>query len=185
MNFLLTILMFTLSAVLSILSALFVPNEDGAEFLFGLGYFFLGVAVITVFVTVFQTMALKQSYENTISLIKQNKKLIVLAQEKLAEYIKEASESMTKLYPEFEKEIFKNISPTNVNELRMYMAKYPEMKFNSVLEVHIENIRRLTAEIYEEKERLEYRYREIRDYQNSKWFLCKPKVDAELLKEIS
>jgi len=184
MNFIFIFLFVLVASMLSLGGASFVENNNGHTFLIGMSIFFAAVSAIVIIVTFIQQIALPQCVLDEISEATKIKRKIKLFKEQMDDYIKQVSETMTKLYPEFEKEIFKSVSPNNVKDLRTYLAQYPEIKFNSILETHIKNILNLNSNIYEEKAHLEYCYKRLRDLYNGNWMLRKPKLEESLRKEI-
>lgn len=55
----------------------------------------------------------------------------IIEEEEYANYKNDFAEFYNKLYPDYEKEIFKNMNPTDKSELSALLVKYPELQYST------------------------------------------------------
>lgn len=158
-----------------------VPPEPGyINFLIGFGILAYAIAIIFSVIGIFQQMALRSRQVFYQIRIKTLQKAVVMAQERLTEFLDMNSDRLTKEYPEYEKEIFKTISPTDASQLEMYLAKYPELKFSGLLVQHFNTVNELTKNIYDNKHEVNRRVEDLEELMISDWYLIKRAVPQEI-----
>lgn len=185
MNFIILFLTFALfSATSFTLRSVFVNVDVRLTFLV-FGIVFCAVSFIILCVSIFQTFELRLCQVKDVNSIKCLKKKITLVQEESRDYVNKISESMMKIYPDHEKEIFKSISPADAEQLNVYLAKYPELKFNGVLEKHIQNINQFISNEYGYKKELENTFAQMRTREECGWYMFKKKLSQDIINEIN
>jgi len=101
--------------------------------------------------------------------------------EKILQNIKtEFEEYFTKTYPEYEKEIFAKMSPVDAESLSVYIAKYPELKFNCVMESFDKKVTTAMNCISGCETEMEDSIRKIKDRRDCNWFLFKVSIPKEI-----
>jgi len=148
-------------------------EPDTVNFLVGLGIFNYIVSVIFMVVGFFQQMTLRGNqifFELRIKTLRKNE---VVAKLRLAEFLANNSENLTKLYPAYEKDIFASMPPTDSSQIEMFMTKYPELKFSGLLTKHFDEVNILTQKIYSIKEGINSRLEDLEELMLSDWYLVK------------
>jgi len=179
MNFIISIIMFVILGITAILSGNLFTG-DPAKACLGFGIAFLAIAFIFTLVFVFQTMALIGCQRQQISQFFLIKKKIEIAQKLLEDTRAEFKDYFTKLYPEYEKEVFSKMSPDDAKTLSVYMTKYPELKFNGVLESFATRIAERMRLVYDLQTQLNEIAKTIKDTNQSSWFLIRVSVPQEI-----
>jgi hypothetical protein len=177
--------MFALLATLSFVLRGQFSNAEVQNTFLVFGIIFSTASTVVAIVAVFQSMTLRQEQIKHVSAIKKEKKYAALVQEQFTEYIEKVAENLTKIYPDYEKEIFKSISPSDAEQLSVYLAKYPELKFNGVMQKHVETMRYYIDSIYSHKKEIQDIYEKIKNLQQCDWFLFKNKLHEDIVKEIN
>jgi len=186
MNFIYSILFTGLTSLILFLTGKnFIDTPGPQEVVIGLSVFFAGITFIFTAVCFFQNLTLKETQKQDIQSITTYKKKISNKKRQMEDYKKEIESSLTKLYPEYEKEMFKAMNPSDAENLSIYLAKYPELKFNGVLKTFTDKLTTILNEVTELEQNLEYVYERIRNRNQCSWFLFKMPLSEELLKEIA
>ncbi len=183
MNFIYSIIAFALfSAISFLLSGITEGNPGGFFYIAGFG---LGiVSVIFIGVGFFNNLEIREWQKRDIARIRTTGKEIALKEKLMADYKKEMGDSLTKVYPEYEKEMFKNMTPTDAENLNIFLAKYPELKFNGVLGSYTDKLTEMLKDISETKRHLEGTYENIKVRNENDWYLLKIKIPEKIQKAI-
>ena len=104
----------------------------------------------------------------------------VIAKERLTEFIEKNTERLTKDYPEYEKEMFRSMSPSDSSQLEMYLVKYPELKFSGLLVSHFDEVNNLTQKVYDNKHSINSRIEDLEELMNSDWYMLKRAIPQEI-----
>lgn len=172
MNFFLTTLVFW---TLAFGNYLLSRNAGGEAFeafsAFAIGLFCLGLVVQVV--GIFQNMVLREAQRRTLRDIATIRKKIEITKKSLEEYKAEFSTSLTKHYPDYEKEMFKTMSPSDAQGLTAYLAKYPELQFNGVLQKYTDGVASFLKEINRYQDKIEDEISDVELRQSSGWYYCK------------
>jgi len=184
MNFIISIIMF---AVLSIAAFSLQPvtsNPDGQLTFYVFGVI-LAAATVVMFVTMlFRNMDYTSVVQRYLSKLKKAKANIQIAKNQYEEYSEKFSDHVTKLYPDYEKEVFKSISPADANQLQIFMGKYPELKFNGVLTNYTNKLNYYMEKMFEEEKDVERTLHYIRIAMASNWYLVKMKLSDEITSKL-
>jgi len=172
MNFIFSILFFIVASVASFfISRNFTGEAQVAFFVAGC---ILGI-ISFVFSAAgfFQNLEMREMQKYLISRIKKEKRDIELRKQYLATYKTEVESFLTKLYPDYEKEMFKTMSPRDAETLQVFASRYPELKFNGVLQSFTEKLAEILRGIRDAEVNLEHTYEQIRTRDGSGWFLAR------------
>jgi hypothetical protein len=74
-------------------------------------------------------------------------------------------------YPQYKKEIFNGMSNNDSKELKSIMVKYPELKFDGVLNIYIGKISDYLRVLNQLDESINYRNCEIQDIMSNDWLI--------------
>jgi hypothetical protein len=150
------------------------------------GTIFLAATVITFLAALFQNMILHRNIKHNFNKIREHQKDKKTYEAQMAQYKKEVENSLTKLYPDYEKEIFNAINPNDAEHLSALMMKYPELKFNGVLETYTGKIAAFVKSINGRDREINEEIREMEDTETCGWMLGsvkKPQFVLDLVKE--
>lgn len=134
MNFIYTIILFAIISTTGFSIASFLPAGNLWNTAIIAGVIFLIAAVIALLAMVFHTMEFKNDCRRYFNEIRENLRDLKSIKKEMNSYKEEITDSLTKLYPEYEKDMFKNMNPSDAENISALMVKYPELKFNGVLE---------------------------------------------------
>ena len=185
MNYIISILAFALTSVILFLTSnQFEPTPKGEGGLHD-AFFVVGIitgviSIIFVFVALFTNMDKKQEFKKLLTKLKRLRSMITMAQEDLSNYKKEFEETLTKSYPEYEKGLFKEMNPSDSETLSAIMVKYPEIKFNSVLNEYVVGIKQRLKNIYELKEQTISTKEDLQDMVDNGWRLVKLEIPKDI-----
>jgi hypothetical protein len=105
-------------------------------------------------------------------------KLINIYKEKQSELLIDFKSYLGEKYPDFEKQIFKNI---NESKSDMHIVlKYPELESSKTIMKLADEINKLADAVYSLREKVEYRCEDIRYYKNGKWEIIKPIIPKDI-----
>lgn len=172
MNYLYFIFMtLTLSVSSLVASNSFEYTKGGGwhEFFIGLGVLSALVTLIILFVSFGQTLSEKQHFRSKCNTIRKLRKDIVNLTNDIQRYKNEFKQIITEMYPQYEKEVFKNMQPQDFESLTSIMVKYPQLKFDGVLNGYVDKINSIFAKIMEKESYITEYYKEAKDIQESKW----------------
>lgn len=159
-----------------------IGSFSGEATFFVFGCILLGISVIFIFVGFFQNLEAREEQKRCIIGIRTLKKKISLRESLVTTYKLEIEKSLIKLYPEYEKEIFKNMAPSDAENLNVFLVKYPELKFNGILQSFTNHLTDMLERINGVKRELENSYEEINIRNNNDWFLWKLKLPENIKK---
>ncbi len=184
MNFIYSIIFFVLFSTISFLLSGITEGDIGGFFY--IAGFLLGIiSVIFVVVGFFHNLETRESQKRDIARIRTYKKKIVHRESLMTDYKTEMEDSLTKLYPAYEKEMFKSMTPADAENLSVFLAKYPELKFNGVLESFTDNLTEMLTNVNETKRYLEDTYEDIKIRNENDWFILKVKIPEEIQKALA
>lgn len=172
MNYLYFIFMtLTLSVSSFVVSNNFPPTKDGGwhEFLNVIGVISAIVTIIFVIVSITYTLNLKQRFRSICNIIRKYRKDIDNLNSDIQRYKIEFKQIITEMYPQYEKEVFNHMQPNDLESLTSIMIKYPELKFDGVLNGYINSINAIFNKIIEIESYITQYYSEAKDIQEDKW----------------
>jgi len=181
MNFIITFFLFAFLSVVGFISQWLIKDHSlNASLWFAALGIISTIVSLVLFVLFFtRNMYFRQRQSELINRLIRQKKLIVGEQDIYDNYVNKFSDDIMKLYPEYEKEIFKNVNPEDIEQIGVFLTKYPNLKFNGVLEKHIETTRSLYANIFARKKDVIETAEEIRNLQENDWFLLKKEIPEQ------
>lgn len=180
MNFLITFAVFLILSIVSFATSTLFTSENSRLTFIVFGSIFLVVSIITLIAMVFVTMNFRKSQRESINQYYARKKKLTIAENNFEKYKQAVTEDVTKLYPEFEKNIFQMISPTDASALEIYLAKYPELKFKGLLKEYLEKLTEKQTAISQREMYLVENLEEIKNRQDNEWYLFKIKLPGNL-----
>ena len=183
MNYLYFIFITLILSVSSFLSSLnFNPSKNGGwyEFFIGICLISAVIMIIVVIIAISNTLIEKQSFRSKCNLIRKYRKDIVNLTNDIQRYKTEFKDIITEMYPQYEKEIFKNMQPQDFDSLSMIMVKYPELKFDGVLNGYVDKINDLLRKIMDCQGYITYNYSQIKDIQEDKWLFGKIELPSDI-----
>jgi hypothetical protein len=172
MNYLYFIFMTLILSVSSLVtSTRFENTKDGGwyEFFIGLGVLSAIITLIILIISIGNTLSDKQSFRSKCNSIRKLRKDIDNIDNEIRKYKTEFKEIITEMYPQYEKEVFKNMQPQDAESLTMIMVKYPELKFDGVLNGYVNKINALFDKIMDKQYYITDYYKEAKDIQEDKW----------------
>ena len=181
MNFIITFFLFAFLSAVGFVSQWLIKDYSlNASLWFAALGIISTIVSLVLFVLFFtRNMYFRQQQSELINRLIRQKKLIVGEQDIYDNYVNKFSDDIMKLYPEYEKEIFKNVKPEDVEQIGVFLTKYPNLKFNGVLEKHIETTRSLYANIAVRKKYVIETAEDIRNLQENDWFLLKKEIPEQ------
>lgn len=180
MNFLFTVAVFWLFSAASYFVSRATSSTITSEVLVGFSIGFFVIGMIVSVVAVFQNFYLREEQKRDLQSIRTFRKKIEVSKRAIETYKSEISNSLTKLYPEYEKEMFKNMSPVDAEHLDVYLAKYPELKFSGVLKTFTDEVTRSLHEISSYERDIEYAYSNILNRHHNGWYFMKVPLPVEV-----
>ena len=144
-------------------------NGGWHEFFIGLGVVSAIITLIIVIISIANTLSDKQSFRSKCNSIRKLRKDIDNITNEIQKYKTEFKQIITEMYPQYEKEVFKNMQPQDFDSLSMIMVKYPELKFDGVLNGYIDKINTLFNKIMDKQYYITDYYKEAKDIQEDKW----------------
>jgi hypothetical protein len=160
-----------LSVSSSVSSTRFENTKDGGwhEFFLVFGVIFAFITIILLVISIANTLSDKQSFRSKCNSIRKLRKDIDNIDNEIQKYKTEFKEIITEMYPQYEKEVFKNMQPQDAESLTMIMVKYPELKFDGVLNGYVNKINALFDKIMDKQYYITDYYKEAKDIQEDKW----------------
>ena len=172
MNYLYFIFMTLFLSVSSLVSSTrFENTKDGGwyEFFIAVGVLSAIITLIIIMISIVNTFQEKQSFRSKCNRIRKNTKDIANLKNDIQRYKTEFKNIITEMYPQYEKEVFKNMQPQDFDSLSMIMVKYPELKFDGVLNGYVEKINDIFKKITDYEWYITDDYRKAKDIQEDKW----------------
>lgn len=180
MFFILSIIMFVaLGAISFSLNGIIHPDAA-----IGFGCVFCGLGVVFFIAGVFINFTKYDEIIRQIGRLKRRKAELCNKQLAYDNMKAEFVNHMSKQYPEFEKELFKNIAPTDAEQLKMYAVKYPEITSNMVLSKLVDKVCDWEKNLIDAKKEILYCYEEIEFILNNKWLVIHPNIPEDILNAI-
>lgn len=172
MNFIISILMFAIISFVSYICSTHVtPGSEWNHFYIGCSVISGLISVVMFIIMVFRQMEFQKETRETVNKTRSKKDEIKQKQSDLARYKTELQDALTKIYPEYEKELFKEMNPADSENLSAIMIKYPELKFNGVLKEYTEGIKNRLKEISDNENSIIYYRRNLQDLSMNGWRL--------------
>jgi hypothetical protein len=182
MNFIISIIMFALLSLGSFTAS--THTTPGGNW----NYFYLGcsvvlglVSIIMLIVMVFRQMEFQKEARELVNEIRSNKDYIIKVKEQLSCYKTELQDALTKVYPNYEKEIFKEMNPSDSENLSAILVKYPELKFNSVLKDYTDTVKTYLNRINEIQTGIIRDRRMLQDITANNWKLIGTNVPQDVM----
>ena len=98
--------------------------------------------------------------------IKMHQKVEAIYEAKADKLTTEFAKYLAEAYPEYEKDIYNQISPDKVN---MYFVKYPELKTSVTLVELVKSINNLQSDVYDQRIKVEQIRKDIRFRLQNPW----------------
>lgn len=181
MNFFYSIILFTTFC----LSAFGLSTQTTGEW----NHFYVIASLLSGIITivflgcaVFYNISSSEKGKTLFNQIRSLKDRINVQLDDLKRYKAELESSLTKLYPEYEKELFKGMNPSDSEHLAAIMVKYPELKFNGILTEYSNGINTRLKTVNNLEEHLCHAYREIEDIIVDGWCITTLKVPTDVKK---
>jgi hypothetical protein len=172
MNYLYFIFMTLILSVSSfVTSNNFQPTKNGGwyEFFIAIGVISAIVTLIIFMISIVNTLHTKQNFRSKCNSIRKLRKDIDNLTNEIQKYKTEFKEIITEMYPQYEKEVFKNMQPQDFESLTSIMIKYPELKFDGILNGYVDKINALFNKIMDKQSYITEYYSEAKDIQEDKW----------------
>ena len=115
--------------------------------------FLIGIVVLLViFMVVNYTFRSGQVWD--LSQIDTHREKIELYKKQREELIPEFRKYLAEVYPQIEKDLFASMSPSKESDLRIYMAKYPEIQSNQTINRLVDELSRCSNKIIAQEEEI-------------------------------
>lgn len=182
MFFIYTILMFLFFSLSSFV-AMYLTGNSGVFLPFTIIFIVLSIGffIVGFFINFAQWDLQIKRFER----IRRTKKLLKIKNKQFNELKIDWIKYLSVEYPDFEKDIFKKMSPQEKSELKMYFTKYPELSSSHMFEILITNISRMSNEIYTLDQDIEYASENIRSQLQNKWLILNPTIPEDILAVIN
>lgn len=171
--------MFLILGIGSFVTRNFFTGDASIAFLV-FGIVFMATAFVFILTAVFQNMCLMTDMKKEFNQFYYLQRKIGMYEKALEKIKTEFKDYFTKLYPEYEKEIFAKMSPNEAEHLTIYLAKYPELKFNGILESFTNKVYAQMKAIQDTEESIEFVVRKVKDRKESKWLIFNVPVPADI-----
>ena len=184
MNFIYTILLFLLISAGFRFAGASVSSAEAKDVM----EFFHVVAIIlavgALVVGFFNNLYLRGEQRRMFNRIRTAQKSVDRAKEMVATYKSEMEGFLTKMYPDYEREVFKNIPPADAETIHVYMQKYPDLKFNGVLTTFTQQLTQLLNAERDARRDLEEVCHDIRVRNECEWFMLKPAMPQRVFDKV-
>lgn len=111
-------------------------------------------------------------------LVRNYLKTINIYKEKQSELLVDFKSYLGEKYPDFEKQIFKNINESK-SDIHI-VFKYPELESSKTIIKLVEKINKLADSVYSLRADMEDTCEDIRYYRNGKWEIIKPNIPKDI-----
>jgi len=145
-----------------------IAEYKGSEFIEFFSFFGVVLSVICVVCLVISILTTRGEQVDSFEEIRRLKNVRVINEIQANKLIDEFKLLLQKQYPEFERQIFQNISPKS---LSMYMVQYPQLKSVEGIIVLVRSINELKAAVYDVDRSLEDVKKSIRYRLRSPWVI--------------
>jgi hypothetical protein len=179
MNFIYSIILFAIFSLSAFGVSTQIPSGD-------LHCFFIICMVINGLISivfigcmVFRQMELSQNFREGVNKIRALNYEIISKLKALELYKSELQDALTKIYPDYERELFKGMNPSDSEHLSAIMVKYPELKFNGILTEYTNGIKARLNKITELEENVIREKRNLEDINTSGWKFGVTQIPAE------
>jgi len=184
-SIILNLLFFFVAVVMYLLRLPFTESQD-AYLIFSIGMFVPLVAgTVSIFATSINQLVKAQEMLGVVEGVTTIKNKIVLRMAKKDDTMKYMEEQMLNVFPKFEERVLKSLSPNSNTDLIALFQQYPELKSSKHLSDLVNDYDEMVKSIYDEKESLEYKKGNIREYLRNPWFFYTIKLSKDLLTEIN
>lgn len=139
------------------------------------------VSIIMLLVMVFRQMEFQKEARELVNKIRSNKDYIIKVKSQLNDYKNELQDTLTKVYPNYEKEIFKEMNPSDSENLAAIMIKYPELQFNSILKEYTNTVKCYLNKINDTQSTIIYDRRMLQDATVNNWKLIGTNVPQDVI----
>jgi len=184
MNFIYTILLFAFISAVGFTTGTFLPAGNWWNAAITVGVIGLIASTVTLIISAFRNMEFRNEINRHFNEIKENLRDVKSIKKEMSEYKDEITDSLTKLYPDYEKEMFKNMNPSDVENISALMIKYPELKFNGVLENYTNKLSKYITECNARERCVNDYLRRIENAETCGWMLIKVAKPAFIQKII-
>ena len=175
-----TFALWTLFFVIVTISKGFVSDPDFHTALVAFQFIFLGIFTINFVIFFFNQLNGHEEFIKQINGIRSSKKKLSIIQEKFDTLKKYYEETLMKLYPDHEKEIFEKIVNSRPKDLSVLLEAYPELKSSVVINDLFENIKKELDELYHKKDKIEDKIQDLKDLKNNPWYLRMPEIPSDI-----
>ena len=173
MNFIYTILLFAFISAVGFTTGNFLPEGNWWNAAIAVGVIGLIASTVTLMTAMFRNMDFRSELNRYFNEIKEELRDLKSIKKEMDEYKDEITDSLTKLYPEYEKEMFKNMNPNDAENISALMIKYPELKFNGVLEKYTNKLSDYITQCNRQEREVNNYLRRIENAETSGWMLIK------------
>lgn len=180
MNFIFTILAFLTLSLTS-----FGVSTQISHFEWNMVFTVFGVitglaTLVTTLAMMFQNMLFNTQINSKINEIRQNVRRISQKTFDLSRYKEEFKSTLTEMYPQYEKDIFNAMSKNDATQLEMILVKYPELKFDGVLNTYIDGVKSRLNDINSYESYISSTLMEIANINTNGWILKEFKLPSDI-----
>ena len=177
MFFIYTVFMFLLLSASSLLTMSLSGNKEVfLPITIVFAVLALGFAVVGFFINLTQWDSQIKRFES----VRKDKKLLKIKRTQFDGLKKDWIQYLSVEYPDFEKDVFEKMSPTEKSDLKMYFVKYPELNSSSMFKLLIQKISEMSDEIYKLDRDLELESSQIRSQFQNQWLIIKPMIPTDI-----
>lgn len=173
MNFIYTLLLFAFISAVGFTTGTFLPAGNWWNAAISVGVIAMIASTVTLIVSAFRNMEFRNELNRYFNEIREQLRDIKSIKKEMDEYKDEITDSLTKLYPEYEKDMFKNMNPSDAENISALMIKYPELKFNGVLEKYTNRLSGYITSCNSKEREINKYLRIIENAETSGWMLIK------------
>lgn len=184
MNFIYTLLLFAFISAVGFATGTFLPAGNWWNAAISVGVIAMIASTVTLIAAAFRNMEFKNELNRHFNEIRESLRDLKSIKKEMNEYKDEITDSLTKLYPEYEKDMFKNMNPSDAENISALMIKYPELKFNGVLERYTNKLANYITECNSTEREINKDLRRIENAETCGWMLIKVEKPAFIQKII-
>ena len=160
----------------------FPVDSDGYKIFSLIMWLLIFVSVIITAVGVFNNLHMVEEQLNNFEDLKErirNKKTRIQIMDRYKEELRNA---LTTLYPKYEKEIYKIMAKSDAESLSALFAQYPELQYNSILELYTGKISGCLEEINKYDRSINAKMCRILYLDKSQWMWSSPIIPEWIIK---